>query len=160
MRTQGYRHAGDELVLSRPTNVPSAIVSLINQHLDLLYRPRQYYRATGVVLSDLHGEGESQLDCLERYCGPSVCAASMPPSISWTLNTASTPCSWDPAKRCRVASIMATGQNSPAGACCSPERVTANGLGCRTLARGGNEKSLPFSSCWAKLTAAIYICSL
>ena len=62
LRTQGYRHAGYELRLSRPTNVPGAIVLLINQHLDLLYRDRQYYRATGVVLSDLRAEGEAQLD--------------------------------------------------------------------------------------------------
>jgi DNA polymerase-4/DNA polymerase V len=62
LRTQGYRHAGYELVLSCPTNVPSAIVPLINQHLDHVCRPKQYYRATGVVLSDLRGEGDAQLD--------------------------------------------------------------------------------------------------
>jgi len=62
LRTQGYRHAGYELILSRPTNVPSAMVSLINESLDLPYRPGQFYRATGVVLSDLRGEGDTQLD--------------------------------------------------------------------------------------------------
>jgi DNA polymerase-4/DNA polymerase V len=62
VRTQDYRHAGYDLVLSRPTNVPSAIVPLINQHLDTLYRPNILYRATGVVLSDLRGEGDRQLD--------------------------------------------------------------------------------------------------
>jgi hypothetical protein len=62
LRSQDYRHAGYDIVLSRPTNVPSAIVPLINHHLDTLYRPDILYRATGVVLSDLRGEGDTQLD--------------------------------------------------------------------------------------------------
>jgi DNA polymerase-4/DNA polymerase V len=62
LRAQDYRHTGYEIVLSRPTNVPSAMVPLINQHLDAIYRADTLYRATGVVLSDLRGEGESQLD--------------------------------------------------------------------------------------------------
>jgi DNA polymerase-4/DNA polymerase V len=62
VRTQDYRHAGYDMVLSRPTNVPSAIVPLIDQHLDAIYRPKLCYRATGVVLSDLRGEGNAQLD--------------------------------------------------------------------------------------------------
>ena len=62
LRTQDYRHAGYELLLSRPSNVPSAMVPLINQHLDLVYRPDRWYRATGVVLSDLRGQGDAQLD--------------------------------------------------------------------------------------------------
>jgi hypothetical protein len=37
-------------------------VPLINQHLDTIYRPDLLYRATGVVLSDLRGEGDTQLD--------------------------------------------------------------------------------------------------
>jgi hypothetical protein len=49
-------------VLSRPTNVPSAIVPLINQHLETVYCPDILYRATGVVLADLRGEGDAQLD--------------------------------------------------------------------------------------------------
>jgi hypothetical protein len=39
-----------------------SIVSLIREHLDVIYRPNTRYRATGVVLSDLRGEGETQLD--------------------------------------------------------------------------------------------------
>jgi nucleotidyltransferase/DNA polymerase involved in DNA repair len=39
LRTQGYWHAGYEIVLSRPTNIPSAIMPLITKHLDTLYRP-------------------------------------------------------------------------------------------------------------------------
>jgi hypothetical protein len=46
----------------RPTNIPGDIVSLIREHLDVIYRPNTRYRATGVVLSDLRGEGETQLD--------------------------------------------------------------------------------------------------
>jgi DNA polymerase-4 len=62
LRTQEFRHAGYELVLSRPTNIPGEIVPLIRAHFDVVYRPKTLYRATGVVLSDLRGEGEMQLD--------------------------------------------------------------------------------------------------
>ena len=62
LRTAEYRHVGYELVLSQPTNVPTRIVPLINAHLDAIYEPHLLYRATGVVLSDLRAEGESQLD--------------------------------------------------------------------------------------------------
>jgi DNA polymerase-4/DNA polymerase V len=62
LRTQDYRHAGYDIVLSRPTNVPNNIVPLIDEHLDAVYRANIRYRATGVVLSDLRGEGKSQLD--------------------------------------------------------------------------------------------------
>ena len=61
LRTQDFRHTGYELVLSRPTNVPSVIVPLINAHLDTIYRP-EVHRLTGVVLSHLRGEGDTQLD--------------------------------------------------------------------------------------------------
>jgi DNA polymerase V len=62
LRTQDFRHTGYELVLSRPTNVPSVIVPLINAQLDTIYRSALRYRLTGVVLSHLRGEGDTQLD--------------------------------------------------------------------------------------------------
>ena len=62
LRTQDFRHTGSELILSRPTNVPSVIVPLINAHLDSIYRPELRYRLTGVVLSHLRAEGDTQLD--------------------------------------------------------------------------------------------------
>jgi hypothetical protein len=36
LRTQDFRHTGYELILSRPTNIPSVIVPLINAHLDTI----------------------------------------------------------------------------------------------------------------------------
>jgi hypothetical protein len=62
LRTQEFRHTGYELILSWPTNIPSDIVPLIRAHLDVIYRPKMLYRATGVVLSDLWEEGEAQHD--------------------------------------------------------------------------------------------------
>jgi DNA polymerase IV len=62
LRTQDFRHTGYELRLTRPTNVPSAIVPLINDHLDAVYCPDTRYRCTGIVLCDLWGEGGTQLD--------------------------------------------------------------------------------------------------
>ena len=52
LRTHDFRHIGYELLLSRPTNIPSVIVPLINAHLDIIYRPGLRYRLTGVVLSE------------------------------------------------------------------------------------------------------------
>jgi hypothetical protein len=37
-------------------------VALINAHLDIIYRPEQRYRLTGVGLSHLRGEGGTQLN--------------------------------------------------------------------------------------------------
>ena len=62
LRTQGYRHYGYELTLSHPTAMPHVIVALIREHFDRVYCADYTYRMTGVVLSDLRGEGETQLD--------------------------------------------------------------------------------------------------
>ena len=62
LRTQDYRHAWYELVLSRPTNLPGDIVPLIRAHLEVVYRPKTLYGATGIVLSDLREEGDAQRD--------------------------------------------------------------------------------------------------
>jgi DNA polymerase-4/DNA polymerase V len=62
LRTQGYRHYGFELTLSHPTAMPHVIVAMIRAHFDRVYRADYTYRLTGIVLSDLRGEGEAQLD--------------------------------------------------------------------------------------------------
>ena len=62
LRSQDYRHSGYEIKLSRPTNIPSDIIQVVNEHFDLVYRPKIMYRLTGVVLSGLRGEGDAQLD--------------------------------------------------------------------------------------------------
>jgi DNA polymerase-4/DNA polymerase V len=62
LRTQGYRHYGYEIRLSHPTAAPQVIVPLIRAHFDAVYRADYTYRATGIVLSELRGEGNAQLD--------------------------------------------------------------------------------------------------
>jgi hypothetical protein len=62
LRTQGYRHYGYEIRLSHPTAAPQVIVPLIREHFDAVYRADYTYRLTGIVLSDLRGEGHAQLD--------------------------------------------------------------------------------------------------
>jgi DNA polymerase-4 len=62
LRTQGYRHYGYEIRLSHPTAAPQIIVPLLREHFDEVYRADYTYRLTGVVLSELRGEGQAQLD--------------------------------------------------------------------------------------------------
>jgi hypothetical protein len=62
LRSQDYRYSGYEVTLSRPTNIPSDIMRVVQEHFDMVYRPTVLYRLTGVVLSGLHGEGDAQLD--------------------------------------------------------------------------------------------------
>ena len=61
LRTQDFRHTWYELALSRPTNVPSIIVPLINAPPDTIYRPELRYRLTGVVLSHLRTGGNTHV---------------------------------------------------------------------------------------------------
>ena len=62
LRTQEYRHAACEISLSRKTANPATLVSLINTHLDAIYKRGVLYRATGVTLADLERDDPDQLD--------------------------------------------------------------------------------------------------
>ena len=53
LRTQDFRHAGYEIKLSRKTALPSEIVPLIDKYLDIVFKPTERYRQTGVVLANL-----------------------------------------------------------------------------------------------------------
>jgi impB/mucB/samB family C-terminal domain len=97
LRTQDFRHTRYELVFSRPTNVPSVIVPLINAPLDTIYRPERRYRLTDVALAHLRGEGETQLDLFGECLRPSGCSASMTALTVWIPSMANIPCSWGPA---------------------------------------------------------------
>ncbi len=62
LRTQDYRHYGYEIRLSRMTNLPNEIVTLIGNYLDLIFDPKKQYRLTGVVLADLQEDVARQAD--------------------------------------------------------------------------------------------------
>ena len=62
LRTQDYKHSGYEIKLSRATSAPSEMMRVVTAHFDTVYRPEMLYRLTGVVLSELRGEGDAQLD--------------------------------------------------------------------------------------------------
>lgn len=62
LRTQDYKHYGYELKLSRPTNLPGEIVSVIADHIKYVYQPDTLYRLTGVVLADLTEDTIRQAD--------------------------------------------------------------------------------------------------
>ncbi len=120
LRTQDFRHTGYELVLSRPTNVPSVIVPLINAHLNTIYRP----------------------ELRAKPCGPSGCAASMTALTGWTPSTASILCSWGRAfPPCRASSTRANGRNSRAvSVCCCKARTSGNASAFRSSGMSGNDR--------------------
>ena len=48
--------------LSRTTNLPNEIFSVINSYINYVYHPRTLYRLTGVVLADLQEDTVRQTD--------------------------------------------------------------------------------------------------
>jgi DNA polymerase-4 len=62
LKTQEFRYAGVEVTLTARMSAPHEIVRLARESFDKLYRPKQKYRATGVVLIDLAGQDGLQLD--------------------------------------------------------------------------------------------------
>ncbi|HRH23374.1 MAG TPA: DNA polymerase IV [Candidatus Magasanikbacteria bacterium] len=53
-RTQEFRHATREIVMSHPTNIPAEIFPEAEKALRKIWKPNILYRATGVVLQNLH----------------------------------------------------------------------------------------------------------
>jgi len=62
LRTQDYKHYGYEVKLSRASNLPNEIFSVINSHINYVYHPNTLYRLTGVVLADLQEDKVHQID--------------------------------------------------------------------------------------------------
>lgn len=62
LKTQEYKHCGYEFKLSHPTALPGEILSIIDEHFDEVFNPKQYYRSTGVVLSELWVSSNKQMD--------------------------------------------------------------------------------------------------
>lgn len=60
LRTQDFRDVGMELKLNRPTSYPAELFSHLREGFRQLYRSRNSYRLTGVVLSGLVPEGRIQ----------------------------------------------------------------------------------------------------
>lgn len=62
LKKQTFQHSGIELRFSRPTAIPSDIISLIAGHFDRIYEDGCLYRATGIALMRLEEDSNSQLD--------------------------------------------------------------------------------------------------
>jgi DNA polymerase-4/DNA polymerase V len=62
LKSQGFRYRVMELKLARPTNVPSDIIGLLEEHMPKLMRSGETYRTTGITLSDLVEHAEKQPD--------------------------------------------------------------------------------------------------
>lgn len=62
LKSQSFRYRVCELKLTRPTNLPSDILSAIETNLEKLLRPDEIYRTTGVTLSGLTAASEVQPD--------------------------------------------------------------------------------------------------
>lgn len=59
---QTFRYRACEFKLARPTNVPSDILAVVEEHLPKLIRPGETYRTTGITLADLTASAERQPD--------------------------------------------------------------------------------------------------
>jgi len=62
LRTQSYRHYGYEVKLSRASNLPNEIFSVISDNIKYAYQPNTLYRLTGVVLANLQEDTTHQMD--------------------------------------------------------------------------------------------------
>ncbi len=60
LKKQNFDSAGSEAVLSRPCACPLEFADVVRDLFDTCYRPRDLYRATGVILLDLIADGNVQ----------------------------------------------------------------------------------------------------
>lgn len=65
LKTQGFKYVGLNLRLSRATNIPEEILTLLSVKFDELFIPHTRYRASGVTLSDLANGEAKQLDLFD-----------------------------------------------------------------------------------------------
>lgn len=66
LKTQTYRYYGAEIKLSDYTISPNEILNVIRDDFDKIFDSRIFYRATGIILSDLDVQKEKQLDLFGR----------------------------------------------------------------------------------------------
>jgi DNA polymerase-4/DNA polymerase V len=62
LKNQQFKFTGTEIKLGKPTTIPSEILNLIRPYFDRLWRGRELYRATGIILSELTFGQTGQLD--------------------------------------------------------------------------------------------------
>ena len=60
LKKQNFDSAGSEAALSRPCSCPLEFSNVVRDLFDACYRPRELYRATGVILLDLIADGNIQ----------------------------------------------------------------------------------------------------
>jgi len=65
LRTQQFRDLGSEATLTRPSALPLELSGLLRELFDALYRPRELYRATGVILLELAHDTNIQYSLFE-----------------------------------------------------------------------------------------------
>ncbi len=62
LKTQGYHSSGAEIKLDKLTASPNHILNIVNDYFEKIFDPRNLFRATGIILSDLSIQKEKQLD--------------------------------------------------------------------------------------------------
>jgi DNA polymerase-4/DNA polymerase V len=65
LKTQGFKYVGLNLRLSRTTNIPEEVLSLVLSKFGELYDEHTLYRAAGVTISDLTSVAARQLDLFD-----------------------------------------------------------------------------------------------
>ncbi len=62
IKLQTFRTIGMEITFSRPTSIPSEILTVIEKHFDRIFDAKSLYRTTGIVLTHLEEDTITQLD--------------------------------------------------------------------------------------------------
>ena len=62
IKLQTFRTVGMEIKFSRPTSIPSEIITVIERDFDRIFDANLLYRATGIVLTHLEEDTTKQLD--------------------------------------------------------------------------------------------------
>jgi len=65
LRNKDFRHTAIEGKFNRPTAFPSEAIKIVAQMFKAVYRPNTFYRATGVILTDLKDDSSFQLNLFE-----------------------------------------------------------------------------------------------
>jgi DNA polymerase-4/DNA polymerase V len=62
LKTQDFKYHGCEVKLAHPTSAPQDILKAVEEYYPNLFRKNTEYRASGITLMKLVGEGEVQMD--------------------------------------------------------------------------------------------------
>lgn len=67
LKNQQFKYHGLEFKLSSPASTPQNIIEIANKNFSSIFKKRNFYRSSGIVLMDLADEANKQMDLFGRF---------------------------------------------------------------------------------------------